>query len=302
MDKDTAYFLGLLIGGGKIFEDYISIEFPYKGWAQEDFRISPMWFNDSVVRIAPLIRRLLNTEATPRYVPGSNPRFYIEIRHIPDVFYEMLRLYNITPLGELRRDASIEKLVLDMDDHCKRSFVSGLADVIGSCRQSHRHRTLKSAIISFEIVGQNWKLPFELCQLLHSLKIPVDQILWHHPNMHAGSNPTAYWKKGHKVRVKAGDFAEIGYGMECKNIGLRRLIELEKRSRGYVSRGKLCPNRTYRINRLKVVHEDEYSTELPERVRGHKIHYTHICHSLGCPHAPVEWLNEKMQEYMPKSE
>lgn len=300
MQSDMAYFLGLLIGGGTISEDTISIEFPYKGWDREDYRIPPEWFTDSVTKIVPLMRNLINANATPRCVTNHTTRYYIDISPIPNLLYEMLREYGIRPLGQLRREASISKLVPKMNESCQRKFVSGLADVIGSCRPTHRHRTLESTIISFEIIGRNWNLPFELCQLLYGLKVPVDQILWHHPNMHAGANPKAYWKKGHKVRVKAGDFVKIGYGMECKRIGLENLLETEKKKRGTVSRGKLCPNRRYNINRVKVVHQDENSSELPKEVRGHFMHYTHICHALGCPHAPVSWLKEKMPRYMPK--
>ena len=297
MNSEMAYLFGLIIGGGTITSDSISIEFPYKRWPHEDFEISPTWFNDSMKSIVPAIKRMFNADAIPRYVPGDTPRFYINITEIPEILYEMLRLYDIKPVGELRRHVSIKKLVLDMDEQCKREFVSGLADVIGSCRASHRHRSSASTIISFEIIGENWDLPFELCQLLHELGVPVDQILWHHPNMHAGSNPTAYWKKGHKVRVKAGDFASIGYGLECKRKGLARLLEIEKEYRGSISHGSLCPDRIYRINRRKVVHLDEHSEDLPEKVRGHFIHYTHICDALGCPYAPKEWLSEMVKKY-----
>ena len=292
-----AYFLGLLIGGGKIIGNSISIEFPYKQWPHEDFRIAPTWFNDSVIKIAPLIRDLLGTDARPRYVSVETPRFYIEIEQIPRVLYENLSIYGIKPLGELRRHASIRTLVSEMNRDNRKSFVSGLADVIGSCRRSHRHRTECSSIISFEIIGENWRLPYELCQLLHSLQIPVDQILWNHPNMHSGKDIRGYWKKGHKVRVKVGDFAEVGYGIECKKIGLDRLLEIEKNKRGYISRGKLCPDRRYNISGEKVIHIDEHSNELPKEVRGHFIHYTHICHALGCPHAPIDWLTLKIQRY-----
>lgn len=301
MQKDMAYFLGLLIGGGTITQDTISIEFPYKGWAHEDYRISPEWFNDSVTKIVPLVRRLLNTNATPRCVTDHTPRYYIDISPVPNLLYEMLKEYGIRPLGQLRREASINQLITKMDKSCQARFVSGLADVIGSCRPTHRHRSLQSTIISFEVIGENWNLPYELCQLLYGLGVPVDQILWHHPNMHAGEDPTAYWKKGHKIRVKAGDFSQIGYGMECKRLGLEKLLEIERRRRGTISKGKLCPNRRYRINRAKVVHRDENSSELPKQVRGHFIHYTHICCALGCPHAPVKWLKRQMPKYMPKS-
>lgn len=298
MQKDTAYFWGILIGGGKLSPTQIHIEFPYKTWPHDNFEISPKWFSDSVTKLVPLIKNFLNTNASPRYVPGNTPRFYIEIDSAPVILYEMLRNYGINSLGELRTHASIEKLVKDMDQECKKSFISGFADVVGSCRASQRHRTLQTTIVSFEIVGTNWKLPYELCQVLHSLGVPVNQILWNHPNMHAGSTPTAYWKKGHKVRVKAGDFSEIGYGLECKQDGLKHLLKLETESRGFISKGELCPNRRYQINGKKVYHEDELSKDIPEEVRGHFIHYTHICRALGCPYAPNIWLNEKMEKYI----
>ncbi|MEM2145993.1 MAG: hypothetical protein QW279_11575 [Candidatus Jordarchaeaceae archaeon] len=294
-----AYFLGLLIGGGTITDDKISIEFPYKDWAHEDFRISPEWFNDSVNKIIPLIKNLLNSNGTPRCVTDHTPRYYIDISPIPQLLYEVLKEYQIPHFGQLRRKASIKRIIERMDTDCQKKFISGLADVIGSCRSTHRHRTLESTMISFEIIGNNWNLPYELCQTLHNLEVPVDQILWNHPNMHAGKNPDAYWKKGHKVRVRAGDFEKIGYGLECKRIGLKKLLELEEEKRGYISKGKLCPNRHYRINRVKVVHSDEESSELPEKVRKHFVHYTQICFALGCPHAPKSWLEQEIPRYMP---
>ena len=299
MQKDMAYFLGILIAGGSLTNNKISIEFPYKRWSQDDYRISPSWFNDSVTKITPLINRILNTGATPRYVEGNTPRFYIEISPIPTILYDTLTNYRIKPLGELRRHASLDLIAKDIDTECKKNLVSGIADVIGSCRASHRNRSTQSTTISFEILGENWKLVYDLCQVLHELNVPVDQILWNHPNMHAGSTPDAYWKKGHKLRIKAGDFRTIGYGFECKNLGLDYLLKLETENRGYISKGVLCPKKTHRINGIKVIHRDEKSSELPEMVRGHFIHYTHICQALGCPHAPSKWLEEQKQKYMP---
>lgn len=299
MQTDMAYFLGLLIGGGSLTDNQISIEFPYKKWPHDDYRISPEWFNDSVTRIIPLIDQILNTNATPRYVGGETPRFYIDISPIPTILYDTLTNFGIRPLGELRRHASLELITQNMDVACKKKFVSGIADVIGSCRASHRNRSLQSTIISFEILGENWKLVYDLCQLLHELDVPVDQILWNHPNMHAGSTPGAYWKKGHKLRVKAGDFAAVGYSLECKRIGFDNLLDLEVVNRGSISHGTLCPRTNHKVNRIKVIHDDEMSSDLPENVRGHFIHYTHICQALGCPNAPSEWLDEKIEQYTP---
>jgi len=292
-NPDLAYFLGLLIGGGEFDSNSITIDFPYKRWAHEDYRISPEWFNDSVSKIAPLVQTLINARATPRYITNHTPHFYIKIEPIPQLLSQTLQIYGIRPIGKLREHASLEVLAPAMDAECRKRFIQGLADVIGSCRASHRHRTLESTIISFEVLGKNWKMPMQLCHLLYSLKVPVDQIEYNHPNMHSGSNPTGYWKKGHKIRVKAGDFRQIGYGLDCKRIGLEKLLEKEQHARGEISTGELCPrpNRGYKLGRPKVHHRDENSLELPPQVRGHFIHFTDICNAQGCPYAPRAWLD-----------
>jgi len=299
MNTELAYLLGLLIGGGVFGRSDITIDFPYEKWPHEDVEIAPQWFNDSITNIAPMINRVLNAQATPNYVKGTTPRFYIHITNIPHVTYDTLRAYGINPVGELRRCTSLQGLLPHMDQACKRAFVSGLADVIGSVRASHRHRSLASTIVSFEIMHENWSLPYELCQLLYELNVPVDQILWSHPNIQSGKNSTyRAWRKGHKVRVKAGDFATIGFGLECKRRGLEDLIHIEERNRGCVSHNSLCPNQKYSCAQCnKVAHVDEDATDLPPEVRGHFIHYTHICSVLGCPHAPANWLSRMIQKY-----
>lgn len=293
IDPDFAYFLGLLIGGGDFSTNSITIDFPYKGWTFEDFTIPPQWFNDSITKIAPLVENQINAKATPRFVTNHTPRYYIEITPIPQILIQTLQTYGIRPIGKLREHASIETLALAMDANSKKRFIQGLADVIGSCRASHRHRTLSSAIVSFEILQSNWKLPMQLCHLFYSLNVPVDQIEYGHPNIQSGKNPTANWKKGHKVRVKVGDFIQVGYGLECKRSGLENLRRKEQQHRGKISKGELCPrpNRRYNLAPHKVNHVDENSLDLPQQVRGHFIHFTDICRALGCPYAPKEWLD-----------
>lgn len=292
LNRDLSYFLGLLIGGGKFAErDTIVIEFPFRTWPHEDVRISPEWFQESVSTIAPIIQQQIGANATPRYVSDHVARFYINIERTPQLLYDTLRGYGIEPIGILREHASISNLAGSLDADCRKRLLQGFADVIGSCRASHRNRTLQTTIVSFEILGRNYNLTIELCHLLYSLGIATDQILWNHPNMHAGGNPRAYWKKGNKVRVRAGDFARVGFGMECKRIGLERLLDIERNARGFVSHKELCPNRTYNLGPTKVRHQDEGSAELPSQLRRHFIHYTEICRAMGCPYAPTSWLD-----------
>jgi hypothetical protein len=300
MNDELAYLFGLIIGGGTLTPGGIDIEFPYKQWLRRDLQITPLLYTSAIQNVTPLIHSELGAWAIPRCIPGRTPRFHIEVTNVPNIFFELLRTYGIRPIGELRKHASIETMLSHMNTGNKRRFISGLADVIGSVSVSHRHRSLHSTIVSFEFLGDNWNLPFEVCQTLHELKVPVDQILWHHPNMHAGTSRTAEWRKGFKVRVKAGDFSRVGFGFDCKIRGLRRLLNIERRHRGHISHNRLCPNQRYRIKGIKLRHQDENSDELPCRVRGHAIHYTHICAALGCPHAPRAWLRRMVPQYTPQ--
>ncbi len=77
MNDDLAYLLGLIIGGGIAEPRKITIEFPYRQWPHEDFEISAQWFNDCITNIAPIISRELNATATPQYIRGSTPSFYL---------------------------------------------------------------------------------------------------------------------------------------------------------------------------------------------------------------------------------
>jgi hypothetical protein len=298
IDPDFAYFLGLLIGGGEFGTNSITIEFPYKGWTFENFTIPPKWFQDSITKIAPLVETQINAKAIPRFVTNHMPRYYIEITPIPQILVQTLQTYGIRPVGKLRAHASIANLTPMLDAEGKKRFIQGLADVIGSCRASHRHRSLSSAIVSFEILQSNWNLPMQLCRLFYELNVPVDQIEYGHPNIQSGKNPRGYWKKGHKVRVKVGDFGQVGYGLDCKRSGLDDLLKKEKQHRGEISHGELCPRptRRYNIAPHKVNHVEENSHDLPPQLRQHFIHFTDICKALGCPYAPRAWLNAQYRK------
>ncbi len=186
-----------------------------------------------------------------------------------------------------------------MDEECRKRFLQGIADVIGSCEPTHRNRSDATPIVSFEVKAKNYDLTMEICHLMYSLGIATDQILWNHPNQHAGKNAnTKSWKKGNKVRVRSTDFAKVGFSLECKKIGLEKLLKIGDENRKGPPRQKgLCPVRRYSINGMKVHHPDESSEYLPKALRRHFIHYTDICEALGCPYAPHEWLNEKRAKY-----
>ncbi|MGC9095059.1 MAG: hypothetical protein ACP5IM_05570, partial [Candidatus Bathyarchaeia archaeon] len=47
---------------------------------------------------------------------------------------------------------------------------------------------------------------------------------------------------------------------------------------------------------IKTVHKHEFHERLIQEVRGHFIHYTHICAAMGCPFAPKKQLKSKLRK------
>jgi len=164
VNPELSYFLGLTIGGGEIIPDSIIIRFPYKRWIRERFEISAQWFSDSVDRLVPLIRDLLNVQARPQIILNANSEpveFVLEIPGVPQLIYELFQIGRIRPLGKLREQASIKGLIGLLDDEGKKQLVSGLADTIGSYVASQRRRhggVLVSNVVSFEILQTNYWL------------------------------------------------------------------------------------------------------------------------------------------------
>lgn len=295
-----AYILGLFTGGGRIQNNTCTIEFPFKNWS--GYKITTEMYKDSIERISPLVEDQIGAKVIPKSQIDRKPyQFLLLFKNIPQLFFETLTDLNIPRSGDIRACIhSIDQIIKAMeDDRTKKCFLQGLADIVGSCRPSHRHRTEGSTIVSFELL-RNYNLTFELCQLLHNLNVPVNQILWNHPNIHSGKQPNyKYWRKGNKLRIRSGDFKKIGYNLQSKREGLHALLEIEMEISGVISHDTLCPNRRYSCSQCKkVTHDDEYAEDLPLAVRGHKIHYTDICESLGCPHAPSKWLTQQRLKYL----
>lgn len=300
MNEDLARVLGMIVGGGHItpMGTEIIIKFPYKAWINK-LGIEESPHKDAVEQLIPLITRSLGVRTVkPGIIPGKIPVFTLAIEEVAPAHLSWLGTLGLPTRGELRESATVATLITHMNEREKRQFLRGLADLVASVRVSHRRFPLGPRTVSFEL--KNWKLPFEICSLLmHPMGIPVDQILWEHPNMHAGKNRDYRWQnKGFKVRLLADDFAEgIGFGMVAKQRGLQDLLgEVEARHR------PLCadPSRRWGFKALKIRHKDENSPDLPEECRGHFIHYSHICAVLGCPYAPLEWLRERIATYNPQ--
>ena len=297
MNSDKAYLLGLVIGGG-VFgnaEDTFIVRLPYKKWGsyiRNPGRAGEIAQNILKV-VSPMFRTIYGLNISYQTYKGGTWDILCE-GNLAQLIND-LNHYGISPMGEIKRNVSIEKIAAELvDDNLKRRFIAGLADTIGSLTPSHRRFTDDNQIISFEISGLCFNFVCQVCRLLHSIKCYPDQIAWNHPNFHSGNNPYyKQWKKGFKVRVKLDQYAQFGaYAFTTKAESSAENLQLQD---GNIDSE---PCKQHKINAVvSCVHPDENSPLLPPEIRGgHFIHNKHVCAVLGCEQTPYNEVKRLLAE------
>jgi hypothetical protein len=297
MNSDKAYLLGLVIGGGVFgnVEDTFIVRLPYKKWGsyiRNPERAGEIAQNILKV-VSPMFRTIYGLNISYQTYEGGTWDILCE-GNLSQLVND-LNHYGISPMGEIKRNVSIEKIAAELvDDNLKRRFIAGLADTIGSLTPSHRRFTDDNQIISFEISGLCFNFVCQVCRLLHSIKCYPDQIAWNHPNFHSGNNPYyKQWKKGFKVRVKLDQYAQFGaYAFTTKAESSAENLQLQD------SNVDSEPCKQHKIvAAVSCVHPDENSSFLPPEIRGgHFIHNKHVCAVLGCEHTPYNEIKRLLTE------
>ncbi len=133
-----------------------------------------------------------------------------------------------------------------------------------------------------QVNHNNWALPIQICSLLQvHLNIPVQHILWGHPNLRDPKGKGAQWAKEHRIRIYAEDFLPVGFHFQFKQRILEVMAEWNKRQ-GTIGGRKCNPLAQHRLKK-KPRHRDEKSGSLPAPLRGrHFDAYFEICTAIGC--------------------
>jgi len=298
MNSDKAYLLGLVIGGG-IFgntDNIFIVRLPYKKWGSYiDNPSRAGEIAENILKVvSPMFRTIYGLNIS--YNAHKSGIWEILCEGYLNTLIEDLNHYGIYPAGEIKKNVSIEKIVDELvDDNLKRRFVAGLGDTIGSLTPSHRRFTDDNQIISFEISGMCFNFVCQICRLLHSIKCYPDQVLWNHPNFHAGSDPYYKgWRKGFKVRVKLDQYARFGaFAFTTKVESSAENLELHGNTTGY---SEPCNEHGISAS-YSCVHPDENCHLLPPIIRGgHYIHHKHVCAVLGCEHTPYNEVKRCLNE------
>lgn len=288
INTDKAYLIGLLVGGGVIHGDSLQIILPYKKWGE--LAINPVRAGgiaeDILARLNPLWCAHYNMSTSYRI--GTD--WKILSNKITDSLKKDIIDFGLPSQGELRYTANLIKIYpfLRSNEH-KESFVTGLADTIGSLAVSHRRFVSDFQVISFEFKGNNFKLVTDVARILIDIGCHPDQILWNHPNQHSGlCRYYKNWKKGFKIRVALDDYMlKGGFVFKSKQLSARDNKFLQKSGEN-TTEGKLI-----KISGRVTLHKDECSDWLPSDIRGiHFIHNLHFYKVFGLS-VPKEFEIEK---------
>ncbi|NLN73510.1 MAG: hypothetical protein GX140_04620 [Bacteroidales bacterium] len=168
----------------------------------------------------------------------------------------------------------------------KKEFIRGISDVTAYVRASNYYGFSagqpKRYRVYIEITQKNWHLPPQLCQLLQSVDVPVQNINYGHPNLRDPNNKKGgrFWAKEHQMKIFADDFQKIGFYISHKE---EALIELaESNNLNFEDGIPLCDGTTSR-KKTKPIHPDENDSELPMEIKGkHFDGYKEICKCLNC--------------------
>jgi hypothetical protein len=299
LDEDVAYFVGLLVGRGKITETqdrWIAvIDFPFVCPNLEGFDRFADFLSSIVTTVLPRLKALLGERIDLSCSPEKQVAITVEL---PERHLAVRNLRMILEGRQSHREFTVPEVIAQSDDEIIREFLRGFADVSGNIRRSNYdpngfHR------VYLDVLNANWTLPVQLCQLLQQrLKVPVHGILWGHPNLrdpqakHLEQSPF----REHQLRIYAHDFLQVGFYIRHKHEVLEKLAD-ENRKRIYQGMSDpSSPCEGIRRFRFKESHPLESDERLPEHLRGrHFDAYWQICAACGCPLARKAMRNLQQQ-------
>ena len=107
---------------------------------------------DVMKMVSPLFKAIYNISVS--YDTSASGVWNILCEGDLSTLKEELENYGIKCEGEVRKTANINNIVPELvDDNLKRRFIAGLADTIGSTKQTHRRFYDDKQMVSFEISG-----------------------------------------------------------------------------------------------------------------------------------------------------
>lgn len=285
LDEDVAYLIGMVCVRGRIVEGRgdrsLIIGFPFKtlvakGLTKEFDRAAQLKLG-----IYDFRERLFELLGTDIEIKETRNSFELIIR-FPRNTMAWRDIKILTQNKFSYADFTIPPNILDASTSIKKSFVRGMADAAAEIGLGADHPWNKKhrVVIAF---NENWILPIQLCRLLQNdLKVPVDGILWGHPNIRDPQvrNPRVGIRE-HQFRIYSEAFEKIGFDIGYKNEILEELVKDDRDN--HPGKIHFC-NLSARERRTKKKrHPQEKNKNLPKTLYGcHFGTCREICRALGC--------------------
>jgi hypothetical protein len=292
LDPDVAYLLGLITARGQFYVDRdirrIVINFPYRLFNAKPPQNSKLKFD------IPTEMRICLDDVRNRI----NELLEVNVSIVPSKFNtQLLAVFtkntmawrNLTTLLNHKNsyeEFRVPPVLFEVPHDIQLEYIRGFADASATPTESDHVQfgsgSPKFQRIVLQVNHNNWMLPIEICRLLQMhLKVPVQHILWGHPNLRDPSMKGRQWAKEHRIRIYAEDFLPVGFQFSFKQKILSEMAALNRKQGG--SPGRPCnPLAEHRI-RKKRKHKDEKDLTLPEALRRrHFDAYFQICKALGC--------------------
>lgn len=292
MNNEMAYLLGMILGNGEIKrsgqQTTISISIPHKKLQTEDENDVRIYVAASVTNIRNVLEPLISKDL--HYIQNTSESILTFTKNNEDyLIREIMQFVNNVVSCENMR---IPNHFYDSTRDIKVSFLRGFSDVTGYIRRSNYFFNKYMHRVYIE-VPRNWYMVVDICNLLSSIDIPVQNIDWAHPNMRDGNlkkydeGKVNFWKKEHQIKIWANEFLPIGFAVIHKNSALQSLAE--ELITGIEAEGKNVVEKTHKFywenrekNKIKPRHPSEDDEFIPIEIRNkHYNSWQAIAHDLG---------------------
>lgn len=294
MNSEMAYLLGMVCGNGEISRGnsrtVVAIEIPHKKLRTESCGNVAIYVKASIADIRTVLEPLIGTGLG--FTQTKNVTTLSFEKENGD--YLMRELLRYVGRASSHENVSLCPEIFSFSRDEKLQFLKGFADVTGYIRRSNYCFKEYMHRVYLEI-PRNWELVAQICNLLASVDIPVQNIDWAHPNMRDGNlkkyraGNTGFWKKEHQIKIWANEFLPVGFAVLHKMEALAALSDELKR--GLEESGRTPADVTHRYywetrkaGKKKPPHPAENDAFLPPGIRGrHYDSWKEIARDLGYP-------------------
>ena len=290
INPEISYLLGAIFAKGQINRSHdftnIIVELPHKS-LRINGKDPSLYVSASLLkiqqRIQPVVGELLNITAK------QHSHVISFSKNSKDFLIDTVNYY----VGNLSsfKDFRLHPEIFGWEERFRIDFLRGFSDFTGHVRSSDRAFKRKTEPGGHRVyleLPENWYLTVDICNLLASIDVPVQQIDWAHPNFRDPSlkkyneGKIYFWKKEHQIKIYGEEFLKVGFNILHKEENLKKLAKENIESEdGIQKHHKFYWEGTIR-KKIRPIHPMETDKSIPSEIRGkHFSSWTEVADILG---------------------